>query len=229
MQKEDPKNSSHSNVNSKPNSQLRLGLFIFITALATSLIVGGVVYAWQQKKFQDLRAEKDEEIKNLKEELNSLEAQIETLQNSSSKNTQKSSSQSYFGDWKTKHRDNFSFKYPNRIDGDYISTTSQNWPPKVIIKEAKADELICEPGENKIVLSEGKYCFNKTSEGTAGITYKRYSWRTIEDKMRVSLIFGLKFPSCGAMPEADNCSQVQSGFDPNNLTKKIFKSVSYTN
>lgn len=228
MKEKNKKTNQRRNTNSEPNSHSRLGIFIFVTALATSLIVGGVVYGWQQKKFQDLKAEKDEEIKNLKEELNSFEAKIETLQ-VSSKDTQKSSEFSYFKDWETKQAEGLSFEYPNRIDSDYINITSQNWPPQVIIKEAKTEELICEPGEDEITLNKKGYCFNKSLEGTAGKTYKRYSWRSIEKGKRISLKFSLAFPSCGAIPGANNCEQLQSEFDPHSLADKILESISIFN
>lgn len=224
MEEENQKNSPNLGLNSQPNSPSRLGVFIFIAVLVTTLVVGGAVYAWQQQRIKG----KNRQIKSFREEVNSLENKIEVLQGSS-KNTQDSTDQSFLEEWKIKQAEDFSFEYPSRIDGDYINTPSQNWPPRVILKKAKTEELICEPGEKEVALDKQSYCFNKRSEGTAGTTYRRYAWRTIRNGKRISLIFSLGFSSCGALFDPDKCEEIQAEFDPHSLAEKILNSISHLN
>lgn len=187
--------------------------YLLLLTLILVLAVGGGIYAWQQNEIEELEAEKNEQIENLKESIRELEEETEKK------------SQSLFNDWQTKQKENFSFSYPEQIDGGYLITPSQGWPPQVIIKEAKNDQLVCESGESKVVLSEEEYCFSSFLEGAAGKEYKRYSYRTIRSDKRVSLTFTIGFVSCGALDQIEECEVLQEKFEPHDLAEQIFKSI----
>src|SRR6056297_580335 len=72
---------------SKPESRSRLGFFIFITVLVTSLVVGGTIYAWQKKELNSLRKRKTERIEELESQVNELNTKIYNLKEASETET----------------------------------------------------------------------------------------------------------------------------------------------
>lgn len=307
---------------SELNSPSRLGLFILLTVLISSLIVGGAVYAWQNRKLSNFKEEKEKQVKKLESKITELNNKIESIQADSQikpdPNPELASGtgklktcewtgfsdcsdfaggigecyqiktkkgweiveysevgdlKEYLGHeikwqgiradsksgafctkscpcsiklksiegvkigepvglpagWQVKRTEKAEYGYPQTVDGDYINTPSQNWPPRVIIKDSKSDQLLCEEEESKVILNGEKYCFNSSMEGTAGTTYQRYGWRGMREGKRVSLIFSLGFPSCGALPDYEQCKSTQGKFDPNDLAEKILNSISYFN
>lgn len=188
----------------------RRGVSLIIFVLLLALVIGGGIYAWQQNKVSEPEVEEDKEVES-PEDTEEEKEEAET--------------KSVFNNWPTKQEQDFSFSYPEEVDGNFVNIPSQGWPPRVIVKEAETKQLICEPDETEVILNGHEYCFSSFLEGVAGKEYERYSYRTIRSGKRIGLIFTLAFPTCGALEQIEECEQTQEEFEPHDLAAKILKSL----
>lgn len=146
-------------------------------------------------------------------------------------------------DWKTytNREYGFEFKYPEKIDTDYISIYSPSWPPETILIPIDPN-FVCEENLNlKTALGYGKreeitvndttYCVTTGSEGTAGNSYITYRYATNKDDRQVTFGFTLVYPSCGALSGINNkmekCEIEQDSFDPTILIDQIFSTFKF--
>jgi len=146
-------------------------------------------------------------------------------------------------DWKTYTNEEygFEFKYPEKIDTDYISIYSSSWPPETILTPIDPN-FVCEENLNlKTALGYGKreeitvndttYCVTTGSEGTAGYVYMTYRYVTNKDNRQVTFEFTLAYPDCGALYGIDNkmekCETEQDSFNPTILIDKIFSTFKF--
>lgn len=131
--------------------------------------------------------------------------------------------------WNIYRTDDFEFRYPDKLDTQYINIYSFPWPPKISFKSIDPN-FICVNNPNlKTALGYGwskkigNYCVTMGSEGAAGSSYRHYKYQLDKDNKQIILEFTLVYPNCGVydLDIVNKCEEEERNFDPNVLVDQI--------
>lgn len=125
-----------------------------------------------------------------------------------------------------------SFKYPEKLSADYISTAE--WPPvvKVISDKFSCPVQVGTPSlpDRKVkTINSQTYCLESMSEGAAGTTYTTYTYTTAKDNQLISLTFTLRYPQCLNYdnPQQADCLSERQSFSLDALVDSMIESVNF--
>lgn len=161
----------------KPKSK-NLLVPVLLSVLVSALVVGGVVYAWQNKKVNDLKKEKDEKIEALEEQIDTLEEGLNALKeqanSSEEKEDEKKGSEMIKLDstWNKyiNHNLNFSIKFPKEVRGNNPFCKDEGYKMTPV--------KICE-GSNVVYITE-KYFYREDSCKRAESTFSKLENQEID-------------------------------------------------
>ena len=141
--------------------------------------------------------------------------------------------------WKTykdkKHE--FEFKYPEKLDTEFIEIYPPSWPPKVEVKPLDPNFICKETSDKekegykarKVVINNHTYCIFTRMEGAAGKAYFTYQYITNKEEKQVTLTFTLIYPSCGVFEEEKmkRCEKEEEVFNPDLLADQILSTFQF--
>lgn len=133
--------------------------------------------------------------------------------------------------WLTASSSRATFRYPEKLETNYISTT--DWPPEVQILNGPfvcieaGQELERSGRTEQITVEERVYCATKISEGAVGSTYTQYAYAFPKDTFVVVLTFSLRFINCENYDEAlqSECRIERQDFNPDILIDQIAQTL----
>lgn len=131
----------------------------------------------------------------------------------------------------TDPRTGASFRYPQTLGTQYISTT--DWPPQIQVID---DVYSCIPGGSETAragiteernISGRTYCITRVSEGAAGSVYTQYAYAFPRNDRTVVLTFSLRFHQCGNYEDSVEqlCEGERSRFDINSILNRVAQTV----
>jgi hypothetical protein len=136
--------------------------------------------------------------------------------------------------WKDYQAEGFSFRYPEQLPVQYVSTYA--WPPTIKVIPgtfACATTPLEVSSLSRVVTQEVLggmiYCIDVKHEGAAGSIYAVYDYTVPKNGRLVTVNFTLRYPSCGAYNEAENqaCTLERETFDLNGLVNSIVQSIGW--
>lgn len=150
--------------------------------------------------------------------------------------------------WKTyRHELGFEFRYPEKLDMNYIGVVPEGWPPKIdylTLPPGPLDpKFFCNEKSNlktefgygsreKIIVNSNTYCLTRVSEGAAGSNYITYIYKFIKNDKSISLKFILRYINCSSFTEVNDkmkeCEKEQGNFDSGVLADKIISTLKFS-
>lgn len=135
-----------------------------------------------------------------------------------------------FPSWLESENSELSFKYPEKLNTNYINTA--DWPPIFKVEDKAYSCLenngsnILEGGKTSKEMIEGKeFCINRQDEGAAGSIYSNYIYTFLYQNKTITATFSLRAPQCMNYdePKQSECTNEENSF---NITTIIFDIIS---
>ena len=141
-----------------------------------------------------------------------------------------------FPSWLKSENSEISFKYPEKLDTNYINTV--DWPPIFKIEDKAYS---CLENDNNSTLEGGKtskeiiggkeFCINRQDEGAAGSVYSNYIYTFLYQNKTITATFSLRAPQCMNYdePKQSECINEENSFNISSLILNIISTIKLNN